>query len=208
MKQEPSQSMWKERLATNQKGFSLVEVILSSAVFVLLVTALVGAYLYGQESTALAGNRVRAAMLADEGLEAARNIRDAGFSNLIDGTYGLTISGNQWNLSGLNDVTDIFTRQITISTVDSETKQLLSAVSWQQNPSRTGSVTHTTRFTNWQNSAPPVASCNDYAVQEGYGAGTCRANVAQCTNNGEIHLSDGDTYCTGGPSVDTCCALP
>src|SRR3989339_1628826 len=101
-----------------QQGFSLVEVILSTAVFVLLVTALVGAYLYGQESTALAGNRARATMLAEEGLEAARNIRDANFSNLSDGTHGLVISGNQWTLSGSSDVTDIFTRSISISIID------------------------------------------------------------------------------------------
>ncbi len=194
------------------RGFSLVEIILSSAVFVLLVTALVGAYLYGQESTALAGNRARANMLAEEGLEAARNIRDAGFSNLIDGTYGLTTSGNQWNLSGLNDITDIFTRQITISTVDSEIKQLSSAISWQQNPSRTGSVTSVTRLSNWQASAAAPASCNDYAVQQGYSAGTCRENTRRCTINEEVYLSDGDPICVssfpGDPSHDTCCALP
>src|SRR3989344_2787064 len=100
MKREPLQSMRKALLTTNQAGFSLVEVILSTSVFVLLVTALVGAYLYGQESTALAGNRARAALLAEEGLEAARNIRDAGFPNLTDGAYGLTTTSNQWNLSG------------------------------------------------------------------------------------------------------------
>src|SRR3989339_749416 len=99
-------------------GFSLVEVILASSVFILLVTSLVGAYLYGEESTALAGNRARATMLAEEGLEAARNIRDANFSNLSDGTHGLVISGNQWTLSGSSDVTDIFTRSISISIID------------------------------------------------------------------------------------------
>ena len=78
------------RLALSlSKGFSLVEVILSSAVFALLVTALVGAYLYGQESTALAGNRARAVMLAEEGLEATRNIRDGGFNDLGVGIHGL-----------------------------------------------------------------------------------------------------------------------
>ena len=39
--------------------------------------------------------RARAATLADEGLEAVRNIRDANFSNLTDGTFGLTTTGNQ-----------------------------------------------------------------------------------------------------------------
>lgn len=205
-------SMPKAWSATSQAGFSLVEVILSSAVFVLLVTALVGAYLYGQEATVLAGNRARAVMLAEEGLEATRNIRDAGFSNLTDGTYGLTTTGNQWNLSGTSDVVDIFTRQIVISSVDSNRKAIIANVSWQQNPQRTSTVSLVTRFTNWQASAPAPVTCNDYAVQQGYSAGTCRQNTQQCTNHSETYLSGGDAQCVtsfpGDPSHDTCCALP
>lgn len=136
-------------LTTKQAGFSLVEVILASSVFVLLVTVLVGAYLYGQESTAFSGNRVRAAMLAEEGLEAARNIRDDGFSNLADGAYGLTTTGSQWNLSGSSDAADIFTRQVIIAAVDAKRKSATVNVTWQQNPQRNGLVSLTTRFTHW-----------------------------------------------------------
>jgi len=136
-------------LITNQKGFSLVEVILSSAVFVLFVTALVGVYLYGQEATAIAGNRARAAMLAEEGLEAVRNIRDAGFSNLVDGNYGLSTTSNQWNLSLARDTNGIFSRQIAISSIDSKRKSVTANITWQQNPERTGSLSLTTQLTNW-----------------------------------------------------------
>ena len=74
-----------------------MEVMLASAIFVLLVTALVGAYLYGQEATVLAGNRAQAVMLAEEGLEAVRNMRDFTFTALADGAYGLSTAGNQRN---------------------------------------------------------------------------------------------------------------
>lgn len=194
------------------KGFSLVEVILASSIFVLLVTALIGAYLYGQEATALAGNLARATMLAEEGLEVVRNIRDANFSNLTDGTYGLATTSNQWNLSGSQDATDIFTRQIVISTVDAERKSVTANITWQQNPQRAGLVSLTSRFTNWLKSAAVPASCNDYAVEQEYSAGTCRQNTQQCTNNEEVYLPDGDAICItnfpGDPSHDTCCALP
>ena len=194
-----------------QQGFSLVEVILATSVFALLVTALVGAFLYGQEATALAGNRARAIMLAEEGLEATRNIRDASFANLTDGNHGLSTSGNQWSFSGTSDVSDIFTRQIVISTVDSERKSVTANITWQQNPQKTGSVSTVTYLTDWLaiagRGAPP-ASCNDYAASQGYSSGTCRANTTECTNNGEVYLLGGDSFCTGGPSVDTCCALP
>ena len=212
MKREQLQSIVKEQLRIKtQAGFSLVEVILATAVFGLLVTALVGAYLYGQEATALAGSRARAVMLAEEGLEATRNIRDAGFSNLTDGTYGLSTSGNQWGFSGSSDTNDIFTRQVTISAIDSKRKQIACTVTWQQNPQRTGSVSAATYLTNWIAAAgggAPPASCNDFVQSVGFSAGTCRANVIQCTNNGEVYLPLGDPFCTGGPSVDTCCALP
>lgn len=150
MRQEPLPSMRKElSLINHREGFSIVEVMLAGSVFVLLVTALVGAYLYGQESTALAGNRARATLLAEEGMEATRNIRDAGFNNLTDGTHGLSVTGNEWNLFGSSDTTDIFTRIITIATVDTKRKNVTSQVTWQQNPQRNGSVTLVSRFTNW-----------------------------------------------------------
>lgn len=149
MKLEPSRSMPKAWLITN-KGFSLVEVILATAIFALLVTAFVGAYLYGEESTALATNRSQAILLAEEGLEATRNIRDASYTNLTTGTHGLVVSSNQWEFSGTSDTTDsFFTRQVVISSPTPNRKEVTSTVTWQQTPSRTGSVTLTTQFTNW-----------------------------------------------------------
>ncbi len=193
----------------NSKGFSIIEVLLAVSILVLIVTAFMGAFIYGSESTALAGQRARATFLAEEGLEASRNIRDASFSNLADGTKGLAILGNQWIFSGSSDTTDDFyTRQITISTIDSNRKQLVSNVSWQQNNQRTGSVSLTTYLTNWRN-ATLVSSCTNYCQTIGsYTLGTCRANTQQCTNNGETYESGGDIYCTGGGGADTCCCAP
>ncbi|QQR77649.1 MAG: hypothetical protein IPJ67_00665 [Candidatus Moraniibacteriota bacterium] len=150
MKLEQSPSMPKEWLTSEKKhGFSLVEVLLSGAVFSLLVTALVGAYLYGEEATVLAGNRTRAVFFAEEGLEATRNIRDSDFMNLSDGVHGLAISGGQWNFSGSSDVDGIFTRSVTIAPVSSNRKSVTSTVSWQQNAERTGTVALSSYLTNW-----------------------------------------------------------
>lgn len=192
-----------------QKGFSTIEALLASTILVLIVTAFMGAFVYGSESTALAGQRARATFLAEEGLEASRNIRDAAFSNLVDGTNGLAISGNQWNFSGTSDTTDSFyTRQITISTIDSKRKQVVSNVTWQQNPQRQGSVQLTSYLTNWKN-ATSISSCTVYCQSIGsYSLGTCRQNSNQCTSNGETYESGGDVYCTGGASADTCCCKP
>lgn len=150
MKREQSQQILKAWYRTSGgDGFSLVEVILSGAIFALLATTFVGAYLYGQESAMLAGNRTRAVFLAEEGLEAVRNIRDESYANLSDGTYGLALSGNQWIFSGTQDATDIFTRTVSISSVDTVRKLITSTVLWQQNPERSGSVSVNTYLTDW-----------------------------------------------------------
>lgn len=217
MKREISQSTRKARLIINQSGFLLVEVILASAVFVLLITALVGAYLYGQESTALAGNRIRAVMLAEEGLEAVRNIRDAGFSTLANGTYGLIITGNKWNFFESQDTTDIFTRQIIISSVDTKRKLVTANITWQQNPQRSSSVFAVTYLTDWIAPAGGGVSPNSCSVycqtlSVGYTDGICRQNIQQCTQNGGIYEAGGDPICVtnfpGDPSRSTCCCLP
>lgn len=203
--------MKKEQLIIkNNKGFFLIEALLSIAVFALLVTAFAGIYLYGQESTALAGNRAKAVLVAEEGLEAVFNIQDGDFSILIDGTYGLVISGDRWIFSGSSDVTGIFTREVVISAIDADRKRVASNVSWQQNLQRTGSVSLTTIFSNWQDLAgpPPVSSCSNYCIGLDYSDGTCRANLNACNNSLEIYESGGNLYCTGGNQVDTCCCIP
>ncbi|MEK6561178.1 MAG: hypothetical protein AABZ07_05540, partial [Nitrospirota bacterium] len=184
----------------------LVEVLLAVSIFGLVVTVLTGGLIYGQQSTAMAGMRARTAILADEGLEAARNIRDENYANLTDGTFGLAISGNQWNFSGASDTTDVFTRTIAIYAVDANRKMVTSAVTWQQNPQRSGLAQTVTYLTNWRSVSAPT-TCGEYAVGQGYASGTCRQNTQQCTNNSETYLSGGDAFCTGSPSVDTCCAF-
>lgn len=139
---------WSATKIGQQAGFSPVEVLLAATIFGFLATALIGAIVYGQTGTAQAGDRARAQAIAEEGAEAVRNIRDAGFSNITDGTYGLVQSGNIWTLSGSSDVSGIFTRQVAISTVDSARKNVTVTVSWPQG-STTAQTTVSSRLTNW-----------------------------------------------------------
>lgn len=133
-----------------QSGMSLVEALLAVAIFAVITTGVIGAIVYGQESSAVAGARERATKIAEEGIEAVRNIRDSGYSNLpVDGTYGLAISGGVWTLSGTSDTTDIFTRTVTLATVDSRTRNVTVNVTWTQTIQRPGSISVNTYLTNW-----------------------------------------------------------
>jgi len=187
----------------------LVEIVLVSALFVLLSSILIGNLVYGQEATMLSGNRTRAVFLAEEGLEATRNIRDNSFANLADGTYGLYNVGGEWSLAGSFDMVGIYTRQISISSVDADTKQVISQVDWQQTPQRTGNISLTSYLSNWAAevaSPPPATTCTYYCNTLGRTLGTCRQSIKQCSKNGEIYEVGGDAYCS--PPNTACCCSP
>src|SRR3989344_9157168 len=120
------------RMNQMSKGFSIIEVLLGAALLSLFVSAMVGSVVYGEQVTAVSGDRNRAALLSDEGLEAVRNIRDDAFANLTDSTFGLTTVGNQWNLSGASDTTGIFTRALMITTATSSAlaKDISETITW------------------------------------------------------------------------------
>ena len=191
----------------NPRGISILEVIISIGLFAVVVSGVATWLLSAQETSHLSGQRVRAGLLAEEGLEAVRNIRDEGFSLITTGTYGLAESGGEWILSGSSDTTDIFERKVSISDIDTDTKQVSSEITWDQTTTRIGNVTLVTYLTNWQEELGP-SSCDSYCTGIGYTTGTCRQNNIQCTLNGEVHESGGDGQCTGGPSADTCCCDP
>lgn len=146
-KQKQLQSIPREVSAT--KGFLIIEVLLASSLLIIAITSFVGAIIYGQESTSVAGGISRASFLAQQGIEAVRNIRDESFGNLADGSYGLLVSNHQWILSGNSDTTDRYVRQINIGTIDANRKQITSTVTWQKTAQRAGSVVLTTELTNW-----------------------------------------------------------
>jgi len=76
-------------------------------------------------------------------------MRDADFDNVTVGTHGIALSGNTWILSGTSDSQDQFTRQLTVTDVDSDTKKVESAVDWQFSPSRSSAITLVTYLANW-----------------------------------------------------------
>ena len=139
----------KIKLLKSQSGQSLMEVLIALGVFVLGIATIGFLVLDANISTRQGVERTQATLLAKEGLEAARSIRDADFDNLTAGTYGIALSGDKWIFSGASDVQDQFTRVVTITDIDVDTKKVDSAVTWQFTEARQNSVTLTDYLTDW-----------------------------------------------------------
>jgi prepilin-type N-terminal cleavage/methylation domain-containing protein len=147
--------MQKERLHINKnrnfkKGFSLVEILVAVSMFLIFVTVTVNIIVNTNKQIQNSNNREKASVLAEEAVEALRNFRDADFTNLIDGTHGIVISGNKWNLVSSPDVTGIFSRVLNISTISPNQKQLDVTVSWADKTSVSNSVSLSSHLTNWR----------------------------------------------------------
>jgi len=133
-----------------KNGFALLELLLAIALFSLGVAA---AGLLNLDAS-LAANRsadeTQALLLAEEGLAAARALRNGDFDNLAAGTHGIVESGGAFMLSGSFDMTGPFRREVRIADVDSDTKRIESEIAWQGAGGREGAVVLTTYLTDWE----------------------------------------------------------
>lgn len=195
----------RSRRPRSPAGFSVIEAVAAIAVLGVFMSGAAAALTYGTQAAGDNGLRARAAALAVSGIEAVRGIRDADFANLSAGTYGLSDTGGQWQLTGGTETLGPFTREITVIEDSADVRTVVATVSWGDR-----SVAATTQLTNWQaersggGGQPGGATCDSYAQLQGYASGTCRQNTQKCTQNGETHLPGGDAYCAAPPN-DTCC---
>ncbi|RLC33798.1 MAG: hypothetical protein DRZ76_03890, partial [Candidatus Nealsonbacteria bacterium] len=150
----------------NQKGQSLIELLVAMGVFVLVISGIMfltldahTANLYGQE-------RTKATLLAQEGIEAVKSIKNRGWRYLPVGSYGLDDSNGYWELkSGYDSIDNIFTRQITIEhpsrdvngnivetggIIDYDTKKITAEVNWYHRAVRPSEVVIESYLTNWR----------------------------------------------------------
>lgn len=131
------------------RGFSLLEVTIAVAILATTITGLFTGIIEAQQNTMLIGVKNQALLYAEEGLEAVRNMRDYEWDNLANGTHGLVIANQRWDLSGNQDTNDNLTRHIDIETDSSDRKRITSVVEWTF-AGKTGSITLATYMTNWK----------------------------------------------------------
>lgn len=153
----------------NQAGFSILEVILSVAIFIAFGVASVIVVIQGLNTNRLGNEITIANQYASEGLEALRSIKNQAYASVTNTapTTGLIRNGsNVWAYSGTNNTLGSdsrFVRTVTVSdvqrdgggnitsgTLDANTKKVVSKVAWNFNSARPEDVTLTSYFTNWK----------------------------------------------------------
>lgn len=160
-------------LKNSQHGFSVLELILASAIFMIFAIGSVSVVLQGIDSNRLGEEQSIATQFAAEGLEAARSIKNQGFANLVNSSAsGLARVSNLWAFSGTQNQfgpSNKYRRSLSIAdvqrdvsgnivtsggTLDPDTKKVSSVVTWNVSPTRPNSVNLITYLTNWRANYP------------------------------------------------------
>jgi len=141
--------------------------MLGVAVFGLLVSAFTGALIYSQQAAADSGQRIRATFLADEALEAVRNIGQDGWNEFTVSATAVENDSTEWSLTGegTDETIGNYTRQVTFSDVcrdssdeladcpanyiDINSKFVTATVSWTGRYGTERTVVAETLLTNW-----------------------------------------------------------
>jgi hypothetical protein len=158
----------------NLKSFSIVEIILATGIFSLLVVGLAGSVAYGINLQSEANEVSKANFLLEEAVEAIYSIKDDSYLNLVDGNHGIGLSGGKWVLTGAQDITDNYTRAVSIATINAETKGITASVSWEKSPGNIRTISTALRLTDWERTILPPAL--DWATPQTIGTTS--------TNNG------------------------
>jgi len=152
-------------------GFSLIEIVIVIAIISIALMSIISFFIFSRGVNFKMARNTEATSLAEEGMEAVRKLRDAGWlaniTPLASGTtYYLKFSGSSWTLDTNNSgiIKGLYTRTVkfedvfrdattsnisTSGTADLDTKKLTVRVSWVET-GQTKEVVLTTYITNFQ----------------------------------------------------------
>ena len=156
-------------LTRNNKGVGLLEILIVTAIIGVGFLAIISFLLFCRGITFQVARNTEATSLAEEGVEAVRNLRDESWATnikfLVSGaTYYPVVSADKWSLSPTDPgpINNLYTRTATVEAVsrdasddiaasgadDPSTKKVTVTVSWQE-ASRSKEVVLTTYITNF-----------------------------------------------------------
>ncbi len=147
-----------------RSGQALIEVVVATGLIVLFAATFAKLTL-GSHSTGRQGReQTIATFYAQEGIEAARSIAERDFDELVVAQHGVAVMTGAYAFSGSSNISGKYTRTITVAeverdgnddivasggTVDEDTRQITSSVTWTVFADRTNTVNLVTYFTRW-----------------------------------------------------------
>ena len=134
----------------SRKGSLLLEAIIAIGVFALFLGGIGLTLVLGERTTLVAGDRTRAAFLAEQQLEAVRQMRAVDFASVTTGTHGLKLNASGWSWSGSLVKNKGYTSWVTVTSKGTDWMEVASNVHWNFSNTRSGSLLMTTQLTNWK----------------------------------------------------------
>jgi type II secretory pathway pseudopilin PulG len=139
-----------KRLAS---GSFLAEALIAIGVLAMIAGSIVVS-LSGQLNAAQSSKETATATAyAQEGIEAARTIRNTGWDGLAIGAHGVGWINGSWGFSGTSDSTSTFTRVVNVMAIDDHDRRVDSIVTWSSTPGYTRALALTTILSDWRNAA-------------------------------------------------------
>ena len=137
-----------------ESGQSLFEALLALVIFVVAVATIAHLFFGAHFSAVHSAEKSQAALLAKEGIEAVRSIRDDDFGNIEAKTgVGIELVDNKWDFQNDPDEEGKFTRTINIEDVSGNAElvwKVTSTVTWQSIGDQASSVSFTEHLTAWR----------------------------------------------------------
>ncbi|TRZ79469.1 prepilin-type N-terminal cleavage/methylation domain-containing protein [bacterium] len=135
----------------NKTGFSIIELLIAMAVFVLLSASISVLMFSGEDLLRINLVSYKALLYAQEGIEAVRSIRDGDWQYLTQGSHGLAQEGTAWIFSGISDIIEEkYRRSITLISINENKFEVISQVNWFNNFGQEKNMILKSYLTNWQ----------------------------------------------------------
>ena len=149
------------------RGQSIIEVIIAIIVFVLIGRAITILSISSFDALTQGGEHTQAIALAQEGIEAVKNIQNRAWNEISYSTSSVSVSGNKWIFDGEGTTETIgqYDRIISFddvcrdslnnildcpgSYVDPYSKKVTSSIEWIARRDIGNSINQTTYLTNW-----------------------------------------------------------
>lgn len=138
----------------NKAGFSIIEIVLSTALFLIFSTGMVLLILQSLTVEQESAEYLVATSYAREGIESVNFIRQAGYSSLGTLSEGDIEKNDEAGLRFLYgpNTYEIYQRKITVTDIDSTSKRIDVTVTWPLTSENQHAVTLTGYLFNWQQS--------------------------------------------------------